>query len=267
MTEGTGQAKPGRAILLALALLLPGPSPSVDSPPSPDPAATLADALETVAEGNCEGVTAQLASLAGPPLPEPLARRVNFLLGICHHRLGRYEEALLHLRAAAATFPEVADYALFAWAESEQRRGVPQDAIAPLARLLATYPESPLVEPALLLLAESQATALDLQAATLSLREYLAQFGTSPRAPTARLLLARVRLRAGDPSEALPLLLELWREEPGNGAGDEAAALLEALGAPAAVTAADLFARARALYRNEAFSRAVEALAPFAGAP
>ncbi|HEV8662463.1 MAG TPA: transglycosylase SLT domain-containing protein [Candidatus Methylomirabilis sp.] len=267
MTEGTGQAKPARAILLALALLLPGPSPSVDSPPSPDPAATFADALEAVAEGDCEGVTAQLGPLAGPALPEPLARRVDLLLGICHHRLGRYEEALPHLRAAAAASPEVADYALLAWGEAEQRRGVPQEAIAPLARLLATYPESPLVEPALLLLAESQATALDLHAATLSLRQYLAQFGTSPRAPTGRLLLARVRLRAGDPAEALPLLLELWREEPGSRAGDEAAALLEALGAPVAVTATDLFARARGLYRIEAFSQAVEALVPFATAP
>ncbi len=267
MAEGTGQARPGRSVLLALAFLLPAASPSVDSPPSPDPAATFADTLEAVAEGDCEAVTAQLAPLTEAPLPEPLAHRVGFLLGLCQHRLGRYEEALPHLQAAAAASPEVADYALLAWGEAEQRRGVPQEAIPPLSRLLATYPESPLVEPALLLLAESQATALDLSGATLSLRAHLDRFSASTRAPAARLLLARVRLRAGDPAEGLPLLLELWREEPASGTAEEAAALLEALGAPAPVTEADLFARARALYRSEAFSQAVAALAPFAGLP
>lgn len=267
MAEGTGQTRPGRSVLLALALLLPAASPSADLPPPPDPAATFADTLEAVAEGDCEAVSGRLAPLANAPLPDPLARRVRFLLGLCQHRLGRHEEALPHLQAAADAFPEVADYALLAWGEAEQRRGVPQGALPPLSRLLATSPESPLVEPALLLLAESQATALDLPGATLSLRAYLDRFGTSARAPAARLLLARVRLRAGDPAEGLPLLLELWRDEPASGTSEEAAALLEAIGAPVPVTAADLFARARALYRSEAWSGAVAALAPFAGAP
>jgi soluble lytic murein transglycosylase len=167
----------------------------------------------------------------------------------------------------AKDFPAVADYALLAWGEAEQRRGLPQDAIPPLSRLLAAHPDSPLVEPALLLLAESQAAALDLAGATRSLQTFLTRFGGSGRAPAARLLLARVRLRAGDPAEGVPLLLALWREEPASGAADEAADLFEAIGAPAAVTAADLFARARALYRSESFSEALSALAPFAAVP
>ena len=267
MAKGTGRARLGHGILLALAFFLLAASSSDDLPPSPDPAATFADALEAVAEGDCASITTQLTPLASTPLPEPLARRVSFLLGLCQHRLGRYEEALPHLQTAARASPEVADYALLAWGEAEQRRGLPQDAIPPLSRLLATYPESPLVEQALLLLAESQATALDLPGATSTLRAYLDRFGTSARAPAARLLLARVRLRAGDPAEALPLLLELWREEPASGSAEEAAALLEAIGAPAPVTATDLFARGRALYRSEAFGQAVAALTPFAGVP
>ncbi|MGH7394771.1 MAG: tetratricopeptide repeat protein, partial [Candidatus Methylomirabilales bacterium] len=123
MAKGTGRARLGHGILLALAFFLLAASSSDDLPPSPDPAAIFADALEAVAEGDCASITTQLTPLASTPLPEPLARRVSFLLGLCQHRLGRYEEALPHLQTAARASPEVADYALLAWGEAEQRRG------------------------------------------------------------------------------------------------------------------------------------------------
>lgn len=267
MAEGTGRARPGVHLPVALALLFLAASPPGDSPPPLDPAGTFADALEAIGEGDCESLSTRLAPLAQAALPEPLGRRVRFLLGLCQHRLGRYEEALPHLQAAADASPEVADYALLAWGQAEHRRGVPQGAIPPLNRLLDVYPDSPLAEPALLLLGESQANALDLDGATQSLRAYLARFGAAPGASEARLLLARVRLRAGDPAEGLPLLLDLWRDEPLSAMAEEAAALFEALDAPVPVTAADLFARARALYRGEAFTEATSALAPFAAEP
>lgn len=267
MAESTGRARPGVHLPVALALLFFAASPPGDAPPPLDPAGTFADALEAVGEGDCETLSARLAPLAQTPLPEPLSRRVRFLLGLCQHRLERYEEALPHLQAAADASPEVADYALLAWGQAEHRRGVPQGAIPPLSRLLDAYPDSPLVEPALLLLGESQASALDLEGATRSLRAYLARFGAAPGAAEAHLLLARVRLRAGDPAEGLPLLLDLWRDQPLSAASEEAAALFETLDAPVPVTAADLFARARALYRGEAYTEATTALAPFAAEP
>ena len=110
------------------------------------PEAVLQAAAKQVEAGDSSGALDALLSLDTDPLPVGLKRQADLLLGILLVRQGRREEALPRLERAAATFPLLADYALYYLAEAQRRLGRRDLAAEALRRLTDQQRESVFIE-------------------------------------------------------------------------------------------------------------------------
>jgi hypothetical protein len=107
--------------LLLVCLIAHAEAGDAPSGPQQSPAAVLAGAARDAAGGNAAAAIAALQSLEADGIPPALRQQVDLLLGMLLVRQGMRAEAIPRLERAAATYPLLADYAL--WYLAEARRG------------------------------------------------------------------------------------------------------------------------------------------------
>jgi peptidoglycan lytic transglycosylase len=141
---------------------------------------------------------------------------------------GRFAEVEPVFRSLLRTYPALEDYHLYYLGLALERLSRVLDAVAPLQRLLADYPQSVQREAAALELGRALSRLGHLSDARGSLR-IAAESHDRTIANPASLELARVEIAAGGIFEAADLLQQLRREAPGEEAGRQAKAELQAL--------------------------------------
>jgi soluble lytic murein transglycosylase len=263
---GRGSAAARCAALGAAALLaVAAAALARGASPAPAPEAALAAAARTAFEGRLEEAIAAVHPLAtDAAVTEGVRARANFLLGVLLLRAGRPAEAAAPLEAGGGD-PVLADYALARLGLARRAAGDPKGATRALARLLASYPASPLADPAWRDLGRAALEAGDLPSGEAALREALARARTTAVRAEVQLLLAEGLGQAGRPAEAAPLLRDLWLTMPAAREADRAVELLQTLpGAPSSFSDDERFQRAMRLYRGGAYAKAARELTPFA---
>ena len=144
-TNRHGASARGRLLLAILLLLLLGQADAGEVA-SPAPEAVLHAAAKRAEAGDLSGAADALLGLDADPLPAGLQRQADLLLGILLTHQGRWEEAIPRLERAAATFPLLADYALYHLAEAQRRLGRQDLAAEALRRLTDQQRESVFIE-------------------------------------------------------------------------------------------------------------------------
>jgi tetratricopeptide (TPR) repeat protein len=262
---GTGAGMRRQIILVVLAILLGG------SADAGEVAALSADAsfqaaVKQAEAGNPAGAITALLALDGTPVAAGLQPQIDLLLGVLLARQGRHEEALGRLEGAAASYPLLADYALFRLAETQRQLGRRELAADALRRLVGQHPHSLFLEPASRELAREYLEAGDTLHAEEAATKYLAAFSNGAGRAEVRLTLGEIFLRSGRPDQAEDALRRIWIELPGTPQSQRAKDLLSSLPAPRPFTPDEQFQRAITLHQLGRHAQALQELAPFAAA-
>ena len=83
------------------------------------------------------------------------AGRLAFRIGVAHHRLKQWNEAVTWYERSVETFPVIGDYALYRMSECLANAGRQDEQIVPLRRLIRVYPHSPFRTEAAITIASS----------------------------------------------------------------------------------------------------------------
>ncbi len=208
---------------------------------------------------DCRAALQAFAAIPDPP-PESIGRRVRFLTGYCLLQTDRPAEALPLLERSAAEDDLLADYALAYAAEAALAAEDKQQATLLLSRLLARYPTSRLAEDAEFRLATTYVDMEQHENAEKALSTFLDRHGSSSHAPEATRLLAKVYLTLERPADAVPLLKRLYIHFPTDPAAAEAERLLQEIPERPALTPAEQFQRAEALFLEGKYTQAAPIL-------
>ena len=138
---GAGAGMRKQIILVFLAILLGG-SADAGAVTALSTDAPLQAAVKQTEAGNTPGAITALLALDGTPLAAGLQPQIDFLLGVLLARQGRHEEAVPRLEGVAASYPLLADYALFRLAETQRQLGRRELAADALRRLVGQHPQS-----------------------------------------------------------------------------------------------------------------------------
>jgi soluble lytic murein transglycosylase len=255
----------GQIILVFLAILLGG-SADAGEVTALSADAPLQAAVKQAETGNLPGAITALLALDGTPLAAGLQPQIDLLLGVLFARQGRPEEAVGRLEGAAASYPLLADYALFRLAETQRQLGRRELAADALRRLVGQHPHSLFLEQASRELAREYLEAGDTLHAEEAATKYLAAFSNGAGRAEVRLTLGEIFLRSGRPDQAEDALRRIWIELPGTPQSQRAKDLLSSLPAPRPFTPDEQFQRATTLYQLGRHAQALQELAPFAAA-
>lgn len=234
--------------------------------PSESPEAVLKAAAREVEVGNLPAATDTLRALDSTGVPSAIRPRVDLLLGILLLRQDQRDEAIPHLERAAATYPLLADYALYFLAAAQKRAGRPQAAAQSLRRLLDHFPESLFAERAGRELPRDWLDAGDLPRAEEAAGQYLAAFPQGPGRAAVWVTLGEVLLKSGRADKAEEVFRRVWIELPASPDSQRAKDLLATIPGVRAFTADELFRRAMTLYQLGRYAQAIQGLEPFAAA-
>lgn len=190
------------------------------------PAASAASPLDDLTRLLREGKTAEILSSIEGILP---SGEQAFVAGLAAFRLGRFERAVSLFESASRSSRIVPDYALLHLSHSHARMKEYRQAVAPLERLIAEFPESRLVRPALFqrgdLLAEAGMHDEAIQAYETAIR----RFPSGRDAIRASLRQAVSMLERGDRKRAVRQLRTIWITSPSAPEAKEAAEALQKL--------------------------------------
>ncbi len=248
------------ATLLACLVAEAGAGDAV--PASPDP--RLVAAVREVTAGNPAKAISALQTLEPGTLPAAVRRQADLLLGVLLARQGQRPEAIPLLERAAATYPLLADYALWHLAAAYRKEGQWPDAAASLRRLVERHPDSLFMERARRDLPREWLEAGDLGRAEEAAGEYLAAFPQGAGRAEVWTILGEVLLRSGRPERAEEVLRRVWVELPGSPESQRAKDLLATIPGARPFTPEEQFQRALTLHQLGRFAQAVSELAPFA---
>jgi soluble lytic murein transglycosylase len=194
-----------------------------------------------------------------------------FLLGMSCVRLELWEEAAGQLGVAAASYPLLADYALYHQGAALVKLGRPDQAFTPLYQLLKQYPESRLARAATLLYADTLAGAGYYKEALESYGAFLERYPSGSDSLAALVGSALCREKLGDPGSAAAIYRGLWLSHPGSPLADKAAPELARLAATGVkvepYSTAELFKRGGILYDLGRYAQAAKCFGelPLAG--
>ena len=228
------------------------------------PEAVLQAAAKQVEAGDSSGALDALLGLDTDPLPVGLKRQADLLLGILLARQGRREEALPRLEQAAATFPLLADYALYHLAEAQRRLGRRDLAAEALRRLTDQQRESVFIERASRELPRELMEAGNLARANDAAAKYLAAYSSGAGRAEVRLALGEILLRSGRTDRAEDAFRQIWIELPGTPESWRAKDLLAIIPAARPFSPEEQLQRAMTLYQLGRYPLAWQELAPFA---
>jgi soluble lytic murein transglycosylase len=222
------------------------------------PEAALEQALDLVGKREHLRAIESLEGLRREPLPSPLSRKVEFLLGMLYVKGKRWKEAEIHLRQAAASYPELLDYSLFHLGESLLEQGQYLPALETLRRLLALPQDSRWKKPTRLRLADAYLGIHHISEAEKAYRSYIRDFPYSSQANRARLSLAQVALSEGRSKEAASLLLQIELKQPLSAEARQARSLWSKITPSLRLDGSQRFQRARALLAAKEYQMAAE---------
>jgi soluble lytic murein transglycosylase len=239
-----------------------------DAPPAPQvrqesPEAVLAGAAREAA-GHPAAAISALQALEGSSIPPAVRRQADLLFGVLLLRQGQREEAIPRLERAAATYPLLADYALWHLAGAYRKAGEFTAAAGSLQRLLDAHPESLFAERASRDLPRDWLQAGDLPRAEEAAGRYLAAFPQGPGRAEVWTTLGEVLLRSGRTDKAEEVWRRVWVELPGSAESQRAKDLLATLPDARPFTPDEQFQRAMTLYQLGRYGQALPELAPFA---
>ncbi len=239
---------------------------ATDDPPAPSvsPEAFLASAARDVEAGNLGPAIGALLALEMDTIPPSLRRQGDLLLGILLLRQGQRDEAIPRLERAAATYPLLADYALWHLAGAYRKVGQRAAAAGALRLLLNKHPESLFAERASRALPRDWMEAGDLTKAEEAVGAYLAAFPQAPGRAEVWVALGEVMLRSGRVDQAEEILRRVWVELPASPESQRAKDLLTTIPDVRPFSPDEEFQRATTLHRLGRNVQALLELAPFA---
>jgi soluble lytic murein transglycosylase len=205
-----------------------------------------------------------LLGLDTDSLPVGLKRQADLLLGILLARQGRREETLPRLERAAATFPLLADYALYHLAEAQRWLGRRDLAAEALRRLTDQQRESVFIERASRELPRELMEAGNLAQADDAAAKYLAAYSGGAGRAEVRLTLGEILLRSGRTDRAEDAFRQIWIELPGTSESWRAKDFLATIQTARPFLPEEQFQRAMTLYQLGRYPLALQELAPFA---
>jgi len=226
--------------------------------------AVLAGAVREMQAGNPAAATIELQALEAANASAAVQPQVELLLGILLVRQDRWVEAIPRLERASATYPILADYALWHLAGAYRNTGQPAAAAVALRRLIDQHPDSLLVERASRHVPRDFLEAGDLSHAEEAAGRYLAIFPQGLGRAEVWTVLGEVLLNSGRPDKAEEVLRRIWIELPASPESQRAKDLLTAIPSARPFSPDELFQRATALYQFGRYGQAAQELAPFA---
>ncbi|UTG94128.1 tetratricopeptide repeat protein [Geobacter sulfurreducens] len=242
-----------RLLVVSLACLLFGVS-AFAQPMAPVPDAPLRNAALRMKDKDYRAVRDELRSV--PPSPER-----TFLDGVAARRLEQWPEASELLGVAAKDLPLLADYALFWQAEALMAATRYDEAEEVLQRLVGTWPDSPTLRKARMLLADAQFARKEYRQALASYIRFIELYPSGTDSVTANLKTALCREGLDDPRRAVQELRAIWLAYPASPVAETAEQelkRLEALGFPAVpLTPDELLKRGTTLYNLGKYERAL----------
>lgn len=224
----------------------------------------LVQAAREVEEGNLGAATQRLRSLEERRLSSTVRRQIDLLLGILLLRQEQPTEAIPHLERAAATYPLMADYALYHLAKAHRNVDQPAAVATTLRRLLDHHPESLFLERASRELPRAWLEAGDLSQAEEAARQYLSGFPQAVGAAEVWVTLGEVLLQTGRADAAEEVWRRVWVELPHAAESQRAKDLLATIPEARPFTEQERFQRAATLHQLGRYGQAVSELAPFA---
>ncbi len=258
--------KTQRWLVACLALMLCAAGASAATPAPAPPESELKAAVQAVEAGNLGPATEALLALEARRLPAGVRNRVELLLGLLLGRQGRGEEAVPRLEQAAAGYPLLADYALFALAAIHRDAGRHAEAAGALQRLLDIEPTSVFAERASRKLPREYLEADDLPRAEQAAGKYLETYTHNGGRAAVWVTLGEVLLYSGRVEQAEQVFRRVWVELPASPESRQAKAFLDAIPTAPPLTPDEQFLRAATLYQQGQFGQALKELAPFAEA-
>src|SRR6185369_12505725 len=150
----------------------------------------------------------------------------TFLLGMAAVRLELWEEAATRLADAAASYPLLADYALYHQGLALSKLGRLDQSFLPLYKLLKEYPESRLARPATILYADTLAAAGYPKEALESYSRFIERYPSGSDSLAALFGSALSREKLGEPAAAALILRGIWLSQPSSPLAEQAAAEL-----------------------------------------
>ena len=189
----------------------------------------------------------------------------SFLLGISASRLESWEEAASQLAIAAEAYPILADYALYHQGVALTKLQRFDQALPPLYKLLKQYPESRLARPAMILYADTLASAGFPNEALQSYSSFVERYPAGKDSISALFGSALCREKLGDAAAGAAVLRGIYLNYPASPFADQSARELHRLSAAGVkvepYTSAELFKRGGILYGLGRYLQAAEAYA------
>lgn len=234
--------------------------------PGGGPEAALERAAREVEAGNLPVAISILQALEAGGLPAPIQPRAELLLGILLLRQNKLEAAIPQLERAAASYPLLADYALYSLAAANRGAGQSGAAALALRRLLDNHPDSLFVERASREIVQDWLDAGDLAHVEEAAGRYLAAFPQAPGRAGVWVALGEAFLRSGRAQQAEEIFRRVWIELPGSPDAQRAKDLLAAMPGVQPFTPEERFRRAVTAYQAGRYGQSLQELAPFAAA-
>jgi soluble lytic murein transglycosylase len=244
-------SRPTSLALLLLTLAVPASGVQLNRLPDQ---ALVSAALEL------KGHRYQQAAAAATAAPEGGAR--NLVLGIATLKLNNPEEAARLLGQAAASYPLLADYALFYQARALNAADKRAEALPVLDRLIKNYPDSPLLRAARLLQGDTLFDLGEHAAALPVYQQFVEKYASGNDALQAAYKSARCSEQLGDLSGAGKAYRTIWLNNPASSMAARAEDDLQRLTAAGTIVAAytpqELFKRGTTLCDLRKFDQALK---------
>lgn len=242
--------------LAAFIFLLTVPASGMKTALYPLPSATLAAAVEKLRARDYSAAL-QLAEAS----PDCGIR--NFIAGMAAFKAGQWDNAQRYLSAASGSFDLLTDYILYHQGQALQNLNRLDEALTVFLSLQKRCPESYLLRPTFLLIADIQFQRKDFSAALTSYQKFIESYPAGSDALRAQYKIALCRDALGDKTGAVKVFRTLWITSPGSplaAKADEDSQRLAAAGAVVApFTPDELYRRATTLFDLKKFSQAVTA--------
>lgn len=242
--------------LTAFIFLLTVPASGMKTSLYPLPNVTLAAAAEKLRARDYVAAL-QLAEAS----PESGIR--NFIAGMAAFKAGQWDNAQRYLAAASGSFDLLADYILYHQGQALQNLDRLDEALTAFMALQKRCPESHLLRPTLLLIADIQFQRKDFNAAFTAYQKFIESYPAGSDALKAQYKIALCRETLNDRAGAVKVLRTLWINSPGSPLATKAHEDLQRLAGAGAVvppfTPDELSRRATTLYNLKKFSQAITA--------
>ena len=234
--------------------------------PARSPESVLEGAARDVEAGNLPAATAALEALEARGAPPAIQPSADLLLGILWLRQDKPEEAIPRLERAAATYPQLSDYALYSLAAAHRRAGRPGESALALRRLLDGHPDSLFLERASREIVRDWLEAGDFARVEEEAARYLAAYPLASGRAAVWVALGEALLRSGRADRAEEIFRRVWIELPGSPDAQRAKDSLATIPDARPFTPEEQYRRAVTAYQLGRYGQAHQELAPFATA-